>query len=48
MYRDAGNGNSEVSMHNGGEEYDQLWKDFPEVTEVSLSKIVTMTRREEI
>ena len=43
MYRDAGNCNSAVSMHNGDEEYDQLWKDFPEVTEVSLSKVVTMT-----
>ena len=43
MYRDAGNGNSAVPMHNGDEEYDQLWKDFPEVTEVSVSKVVTMT-----
>ena len=43
MYRDAGNGNSAVSMHNGDEEYDQLWNDFPEVTEVSLSKVVAMT-----
>ena len=43
MYRDAGNGNSAVSMHNGDEEYNQLWNDFPEVTEVSLSKVVTMT-----
>ena len=42
MYRDAGNGNSAVSMHNG-DEYNQLWNDFPEVTEVSLSKVVTMT-----
>ncbi len=41
MYRDAGN--SAVSMHNGDEEYNQLWNDFPEVTEVSLSKVVTMT-----
>ena len=43
MYRDAGNGNSAVSMHNGDEEYGQLRKDFPEVTEVSQSKVVTMT-----
>ena len=43
MYNDAGNCNSAVSMHNGDEEYDQLWKEFPEVTEVSLSKVVTMT-----
>ena len=43
LYRDAGNCNSAVSMHNGDEEYNQLWKDFPEVTEVSLSKVVTMT-----
>ena len=41
--RDADNCNSAVSMHNGDEEYDQLWKDFPEVTEVSLSKVVAMT-----
>ena len=43
VYRDADNGNPAVSMYNGDEEYDQLWKDFPEVTEVSLSKVVTMT-----
>ena len=43
MYRDTGNCNSAVSMNNGYEEYDQLWKDFPEVTEVSPSKVVTMT-----
>ena len=43
LYRDAGNCNSAVSMHIGDDEYDQLWKDFPEVTEVSLSKVVTMT-----
>ena len=29
-------------MHTGDEEYNQLWNDFPEVTEVSLSKVVTM------
>ena len=27
-YGDAGNGNSAVSMHNGDEEYNQLWNDF--------------------
>ena len=43
VYRDADNGNPAVSMYNGDEEYDQLWKDFSEVTEVSLSKVVTMT-----
>ena len=43
MYRDAGNCNSAMSMHNGDEEYDQLCKDFPEDTDVSLSKVVTMT-----
>ena len=43
MYRDADNGNPAVSIHNGDEEYDQLWKDFPEVTKVSMSKVVTMT-----
>ena len=43
MYRDADNGNTAVSMHNGDEEYDQLSKGFPEVTEVSLSNVVTMT-----
>ena len=32
MYRDADNGIPAVSIHNGDEEYDQLWKDFPEVT----------------
>ena len=42
-YRAADNGNPAMSMHNGDEEYDQLWKDFPEITEVSLSKVVTMT-----
>ena len=42
-YRAADNGNPAMSMHNGDEEYDKLWKDFPEITEVSLSKVVTMT-----
>ena len=32
MYRDEGNGNPAVPMHNGDEDHDQLWKDFPEVT----------------
>ena len=42
-YRAADNGNPAMSMHNGDEEYDKLWKDFPEITEVSLNKVVTMT-----
>ena len=42
MYRDADNGNSAVSVHTGDEEYNQLWKDFREVTEASLSKVVTV------
>ena len=43
MYRDEDNGNSAVSMHTGDEEYNQLWKDLPEVREASLSKVFTMT-----
>ena len=42
-YLAADNGNPAMSMHNGDEEYDKLWKDCPEITEVSLSKVVTMT-----
>ena len=42
-YRAADNGNPAMSMHNGDDEYNKLWKDFPEITEVSLSKVVTMT-----
>ena len=43
IYRDADNGSSAVSMHNLDDEYNQLWKDFPEVTDPSRSKVVNMT-----
>ena len=33
----------QATSNNGDEEYDQLWKDFSAVTEISLSKVVTMT-----